>query len=161
MIIEFSIRSLMRNPARSSMRKSTRSTMQKVDPVIDEKSRPGHRREIFNELKLNERLTGQIGHRFKLFFPILGDLDALILLALTIYSHSHRVGMVEELLKVLRFHAVEDVKKIVPGWSLVLWINVGEILHEFTVLLEIRPQCLDGYFIVVRDMDVIDLLLLE
>ena len=69
--------------------------------------------------------------------------------------------MVEELLKVLRFHAVEDVKKIVPGWSLVLWINVGEILHEFTVLLEIRPQCLDGYFIVVRDMDVIDLLLLE
>ena len=69
--------------------------------------------------------------------------------------------MVEELLKVLRFHAVEDVKKIVPGWSLVLWINVGKILHEFTVLLEIRPQCFDGYLIVLRDMDVVDLLLLE
>ena len=34
-------------------------------------------------------------------------------------------------------------------------------MHELTVLLEIRPQCLDGYFIVVRDMDIVDLLLFE
>ena len=69
--------------------------------------------------------------------------------------------MVKDLLEVIGLDCVEYIKKVLTRWASTLRVNVGKVLHKFTVLFEIRPQCLDRDFIIMWHRNVVDLLLLE
>ena len=69
--------------------------------------------------------------------------------------------MCHYLLQVVWVDSVENVKEILPWWSLVFRISVGEILRELLVRLELRKQLAHTQFVVVGHCDLIDSDLLE
>ena len=56
---------------------------------------------------------------------------------------------------------VEHVHEVITGWSSVLRVLVREVLEELGVLLELRPQRLDGELVVERHLDGLHLRLLQ
>ena len=89
-------------------------------------------------------LTGQVRHRLQLFFPELGDGDALFLLVCGVGGHPLLVGVLHDLVEVLGLQRVEDVEEVLARRALADWISIREVLHEFRVLLEMRPERLHG-----------------
>ena len=69
--------------------------------------------------------------------------------------------MIKDLLEIVRLQRVEYVEKVLSWWTSTVRVNIGKVLHKFTVLFEIRPQCLDRDFIIMWHRNVVDLLLLE
>ena len=106
-------------------------------------------------------LTGQVRHRLQLLLPELGDGDALLLLVFGVGGHPLLVGVLHDLLEVLRLQRVEDVEEVLARRALAGGIRVGEVLHELRVLLEVRPERLHRELVVLWDVDLLDLGLLH
>ena len=111
--------------------------------------------------KIIKALTRSEGHFLELIKPLVSDLDCLLLADNTLSAVPLLGCMVHNLLKILRVKGVEYIEKVLSWWTSTFRINVGEILHKFTVLFEIRPQCLDRDFIIMWHRNVVDLLFLE
>jgi len=69
--------------------------------------------------------------------------------------------MVKNLLEIIGLESVEYIEKVLSWWTSTVRVKIGKVLHKFTVLFEIRPQCLDRDFIIMWHRNVVDLLLLE
>ena len=106
-------------------------------------------------------LTGQERHRFQFFFLLIGDLDGLSLLVLSLGGPSHFVGVAHDLGEVARIQRVHHVKEILPGRTLALGKLIGEVPQEVLILLEQRPQIFHGQLIIVRHLHRVDHLLLQ
>ena len=61
----------------------------------------------------------------------------------------------------VRLHSIEYVKKILSRWAFALWKDVGEVLGDFWVISELRPEVLDRELIVMRDFNEDNLILLQ
>ena len=57
--------------------------------------------------------------------------------------------------------SVEDVKEVVPRWTLDLRILIREIGHELGVLGEHREDGLHGKLFVLRHVDFVDVVAME
>ena len=68
--------------------------------------------------------------------------------------------MFHDLSKVVGLLGVQDIEKVVPGRPLALGVCVREVAHEDGVLGHERVYVLDAQLLVVRDLDVPDLVLL-
>ena len=80
---------------------------------------------------------------------------------LTLGRHPLLVGVVHDLLEVVRIQGVEDIEEVLARWSLAGWVLVRKVGQEDRVLLELRIELLDGELIVVGHVDVLHLDLLE
>ena len=69
--------------------------------------------------------------------------------------------MLDDLLQVVGHLRIHDVEKVVSGRTPVLRIDRREVLHEVCILVHLRPERLDGYLVILGDMDVVHLLLFE
>jgi len=106
-------------------------------------------------------LTGGIGHGIELLFPVLRHPDALRLHGLALGGIALLVGVSNDLCEVLRMNRVQDVEEVLPRWPLALRVPVGEELQHLRVLLELRPESLDGELLVLLDRNLVDLRLLQ
>ena len=88
-------------------------------------------------------LLGEVGHRFELLLPELGDLDGLLLHSLSASGMPLLVGVSHQVLQVLGVDGVQDVHEVVARWTFVLRKRVGKELHHFFVALKLRVQVLD------------------
>ena len=58
-------------------------------------------------------------------------------------------------------HGVENVEEVLSRRTFVFWICVREVLQELLVALKLREEALDRKLIIVRHIDMADLLLLQ
>ena len=65
-------------------------------------------------------------------------------------------GMLDQLLDIVRVDRVHDIEEILPRRKTPLWNLVGEVLHELTNLLHVRPQVLYGQLVIIRNCDKFD-----
>ena len=72
-------------------------------------------------------LTRQVRHRRQLLRPVLGDLDRLMFHRLTLGRHPLLVGVVHDLLEVVRIQGVEDIEEVLARWSLAGWVFVRKV----------------------------------
>ena len=101
-------------------------------------------------------LTAEIGHGLELFLPELRDLDGLALQLRSLGRHSLRVGVLEDLRKVLGVECVHDIEEVLPWRPLVLRKSVWKERQELFVVLEGWPEVLDRQLVVVRHLDELD-----
>ena len=58
-------------------------------------------------------------------------------------------------------HGVENIEEVLARRTFVFWICVREVLQELLVALKLREEALDRKLIIVRHIDMADLLLLQ
>ena len=61
--------------------------------------------------------------------------------------------MVDHLLEEVRLHSVDDVEEVFTAWLLAHCVRIGEVFGDILVVLDLRPQRLDGQLIVLWDLD--------
>ena len=105
-------------------------------------------------------LTGEVRHGLELLFPVLCHLDGLVLLHQSVSGHPLLSSMFHDLPEVVGLLRVQDVEEVVPWRTLALRIFVREVTHEDAVLRHERVDVLDAQLLVLRDLDVPDLVLL-
>ena len=115
---------------------------------------------MLNDWKFKE-LTRQVWHWLELFLPELGDCDGFIFLHLTINSHSLFRCMRQDALKILRLQRIEYVEKILSRWTSSWRILIGEILHEVSILGEVRPESFYRELVIMRNCDLYNISLLH
>ena len=71
--------------------------------------------------------------------------------------HPFFVRMAHELLKIFWVESIQEIKKIISWWSLVLRILGREIREEVGVLSHLGPKPAHGQLIIVRHLHSIDL----
>ena len=67
--------------------------------------------------------------------------------------------MIQDLRQEIRIQGVENVEKVLPGRALVLGILVRELPHQQIIPVELGPELLHRELVVVRHLDVRDVLL--
>ena len=87
-------------------------------------------------------LTGNVGYRLEFLFPELRYLDGLRLVAIDACLHPLLVGVVHDLLQVVRLQGIEDVEEVLARRPFTGRILVREVLRELRVFAELWPQCL-------------------
>ena len=75
----------------------------------------------------NKGLTRKIRHGSELFSPVLGYLNRLLLLGLTLDGHPLFIGVAHYLLQVVRMGGVQDVEKIFTRWTFILGVFVRKV----------------------------------
>ena len=71
------------------------------------------------------------------------------------------VGVIHDLLQVVRVLGVEHIEEVLPWWSLPSWVLVREARHQVGVLLEHGIEGLHRELIVVWNLDESDFELLQ
>ena len=71
------------------------------------------------------------------------------------------VGVPHQVLQVLRVDGVQDVHEVLARRAFVFGKRVGEELHQIFVALELWVEVLDRQLVVVRDVNRLDLGLLQ
>ena len=64
--------------------------------------------------------------------------------------------MAQQLLEVFWLDGVENIEEIISRRALILGILVGEEGHHGGILLELRIEILDRYFVIMWDLDLLD-----
>ena len=105
--------------------------------------------------------TGQVRHGLELLLPELRHLDGLLLHGLAGGGVTLLVGVGHDLAQVVGVHGVEDVEEVLTRRPFVLGVLVGEVAVHGGIVFELRPQCLRGQLLVMRNFDGVDLVLLE
>ena len=106
-------------------------------------------------------LTCKIGHCLQLLLPVLRDMEALVLHALSLDGHALLVGVVHDLLQVLGMYSVQDIEEVLPRWTFANGVLVREVDGHVGILLELGPELLDGELVISRHLDVLHLRLLQ
>ena len=63
------------------------------------------------------------------------------------------VGMHDHVTHVLRMHRVEDGEEVGSVRVAILWVLVLQILHDFTVSMELGEDVFDAQFIILGHSD--------
>ena len=88
-------------------------------------------------------LTGEVRHLLELLGPELRHLNGLLLHVFAHGSHALLVGMVHDLVQVVRVQGVDDVEHVVARWPLSFRELVREVGDEDRVVLEGGEDVLD------------------
>ena len=64
--------------------------------------------------------------------------------------------MAQQLLEVFWLDGVENIEEIFPRWTLILGIFIRKEGHHCGILLELRIKILNRYFVIMRDLDLLD-----
>ena len=108
-----------------------------------------------------EVLTGRKGHLLEFLIPRVGDLDSLLLANDAFGAVSLLRGVLHNLLEIFWVDRVKDVEEVLTARISLVGVFVLKVDDEGGVLLDILPQVLDGKFLVVGHVDIVDRLLLQ
>ena len=97
----------------------------------------------------------------ELLEPVVADLHRVQPLFVVLDGVPLLAGVAEDLLQVVGVERVQDVEEIVTSRAFIFRENIGEILRELLVLLELRPELRHRELVVLRDLDLLHVLLLE
>ena len=75
--------------------------------------------------------------------------------------HPLLIGMLHDLIEIIRLQRVKDIEEVLARRTLASWICIREVLHEICIFLEMRPQRLDRQFVVVWNIYLLDFGLLH
>ena len=101
------------------------------------------------------------GHLLKLLVPGIRDLDLVDFVSIALYGMSLSCCVLHDLLHVVEMDRIQDVEEVLASWVSILWIFVLEEDVECCILGEILVQPLHRELLVVRDVDILHLLLLQ
>ena len=93
--------------------------------------------------------------------PLVRDLDGVGAVAVLLYRHALRVGVLDEPLHVLRLQRVEHVPEVLALGQPAVGRGVRHVQHEGLVALHERPELLHRELVVPRHADLDDLAELE
>ena len=69
--------------------------------------------------------------------------------------------MFHHLLQEVLLHRIDDVKEILSRRTLTLRKYIGKVLRHICIALELRPEGLDGQFIILRHLNIDNILFTE